>query len=980
MMRSNGSGDLRVFLDGLKDAVLIEEVITRTGGGAFRRNGKYLRGVEHDSLSVDPVRGWWEWYSRGTRGDAIGWLQQHAGLDFWDAVRWLCDAAGVAFELDEAAAQRYEAQRVREDALTVVAQGLGEILSGSERGRGYARGRGFSDELIAAARLGYWSRAERRTLERLLAMHGVALDNPAVVAVLGLEGDVQAWADRHGIGRDALDQRWVEQARIPGMPDQMLIFSHWERGRCVFLSGRRLDWTKESPFGKGWNIPASLVSKQPYFNHCYGPHVDMVVVVEGQADAVTLAGWEIPAVALAGTGATDELVALLRRRHKRVIVALDSDGAGTAGVRKLVPALGAALSRIVGWPGGGDANDWMLAGGDAQKAQAVLAEAVPWAVWLARRGGDSEKRTREVVAALAEMGGYEREVWLPVAAQGLGIKAAVVARLLRVWLKEREGAGEGAKTGDAAAATGEATGTTAAAGTPAMPFPLTEEQERELLRATFDHEGNALCVKVLFGDKLLFVPEWGWVVWDENHWTLTGGQWLVEGMVVQTLQARAALAAFREIKALARCSTGSRSNTLSTRQQLERLCLADPADFDNDPDVLNCANGLVNLRTGEIVPHEPTHRVTYCIPTAYRPDADQTEWLMFVVTAIDKRDKTTMIYEQRDPAMLDWLQMAAGYSITGHTNEAALFYIYGPTRSGKGVFTQTIQRLLGSPLANAIDFHVLVAERSEDSQNFALAPLRQARFLVGSEPGKYERFNEAKMKSLTGRDAITCSYKFKSSFTYFPTHKIWLSANWPFNADTNDAATWGRVRIIEFPNSYLGEEDKGLADRLARPEALEGVLAWLVEGARRWYASDGLKTPAGVAAIGERQRHEQDFIQQFIDDCCVAVPEEFVSFSDIYEAYQAWCSGLLTAQKHRSFSLALSSKGFDSGRRYVDRPDAVMGGLFQNLAQEIPTRRVQVRGFEGIVLSATGQELLDSRRRARQRVGRGSMMRDDGGD
>lgn len=951
-MSSTTFGD---FVATLKEKARIEDVMGRYGKVTFKRSGKYLKGIEHDSLIVDPQRGWYEWYSRGERGDVLTWLQHHGGCaTFGDAVRTLCELTGIPFKGgDEGEVKRFKAMRQKEDGLQVIAGVMRGLLKGDARAIQYVEKRGFDDEVIDGGGVGYWSHQYRETLTVQLAVHGVALDRPEVVAVLGFTGDIEGWAEKWGIDKGVLDERWLAHGSIPGMPDEMLVYIHWERGRCVYLSGRRLNWTKESTFGKSWNLRSFLVERKPFYNGVYSAHDKQVVVVEGQADAITLGMWGIGAVALAGCRADETLIGTLKKWHGRIVLGLDGDDAGIKGVLKLGDALGGACY-VVTWPNEGDANDWLTHGGNEKLCGEWVRQASHYAVWVAKVGWmvwrDRDEYIENVVRVLAGLGQYDRALNLAEVVEQLpNVSVTMLRQLVAAWLKERRG-----DKGDAVSPAKEKRFV------PRMEVVLTDEQEKKLLRGSCDHEGNAGSVYALFGDRLAFVPEWGWLVHTGTHWVSDGARWKAEEWVVQTLKARAILAIKHEKQALESCSKCSRGNTQNTLAQLERYCLAMPSDFDNDFDKLNCANGVVDLRTGEVLPHDPSQKFTYCVPTEYHRDADQCEWIEFLYATLARRDADGGKMET-DRALLFWLQQAVGYSLTGHTSEGCLFYLYGPTRSGKGTFVQTIAHLLGAPLSGAIDFHVLVAQRNEDSQNFALAPLKPARYLVGSEPGKYERFNEARMKMLTGQDPVTCAYKGKNQFTYFPSYKIWLTANWPFNADTNDSAAWGRVRIVEFPNSFLGAEDKGLKGRLQSKAGLEGVLSWAVDGAMMWYGTQGgLQTPPSVTESNQQQRHDQDFIQQFLDESCdVGDKNGFTPFIDLYEAYLAWCGGLVTAQKQRSFSLALASKGIATGKKYVVAEN-VVGGLFSEAV--VGTKKIQTRGFMGVVLNGAGSNALNQKR------------------
>ena len=207
---------------------------------------------------------------------------------------------------------------------------------------------------------------------------------------------------------------------------------------------------------------------------------------------------------------------------------------------------------------------------------------------------------------------------------------------------------------------------------------------------------------------------------------------------------------------------------------LQRLTvLAD--EFDQSLDHLNVANGVLNLRTGELEPHSPDQRFTYCLSVAYDPDAAASVWTEFLPQVMVD-----------DPEVLPFLQMAVGYSLTGHMTEEKLFYLYGPEgRNGKGTFAEPLLTLLGKPLAKGVDFSTFPRDRDKDAQNFDLAPLKPARFLVASESKQHERLNEAKVKQATGGDELYCAHKNKPHFSYRPMFKIWLLSNYDVNADPN---------------------------------------------------------------------------------------------------------------------------------------------------------------------------------------------------
>ncbi len=135
----------------------------------------------------------------------------------------------------------------------------------------------------------------------------------------------------------------------------------------------------------------------------------------------------------------------------------------------------------------------------------------------------------------------------------------------------------------------------------------------------------------------------------------------------------------------------------------------------------------------------------------------------------------------------------------------------------------------------------------------------------------------------------------------------------------DDDAFWGRVRVIRFPISRLGNEDKALKRSLASPENLVSVLAYAVEGAKRWYASPkGLVTPKAVAVATQKSRDDLDYVQQWLDECAEPSIGNEVTNALLYASYENWCtSNGHTPKKANAFGRALEQKGFQPCQKWV---------------------------------------------------------------
>lgn len=437
-------------------------------------------------------------------------------------------------------------------------------------------------------------------------------------------------------------------------------------------------------------------------------------------------------------------------------------------------------------------------------------------------------------------------------------------------------------------------------------WPAVPAGSVDLLSHPPDDAGHALTFLELHPDRFLHTDAAGWLAWTGTHWQADGAEAELHQAIVDMLRARrvAAVQAIPAVEGLVRACVASRSRVLGVAFAVGMYSHASIDDFDQHPDLLNVANGVLDLRTGTLTPHDPAQRFTYCLATPYDPLADYCDWIEFLAAVIDGGQP-----------VIDFLQMFYGYCLTGRTQEEVLLYMNGASRAGKGTLAETILALMGRPLSAAVAFSTFVRRREAGDQGFDLAPLKPARLIVASESNERDTLNSGMIKSLTGGDLITCAYKNKDQFSYKPIFKPVLLSNFPIRADADDDALWGRVRVVVFPNSYLGQEDKTLKERMRSPDSLRGVLAWCVEGAMRWYASPaGLVAPDKVKLATQEHRANVDDIQQWLDDCCRATPGAWTANGDLYQSYKTWCvlNGL-TAKPSNKLGVGIGRKGFTVG-------------------------------------------------------------------
>jgi DNA primase len=235
--------------------------------------------------------------------------------------------------------------------------------------------------------------------------------------------------DKRSLLKDlTLSESW--QAAIEKFPSGMIVYTHLVRGRLTYLSGRSIEGKQH------YNVPREILGeRQPYYNYLYSPQAEQVVIVEGQADAITFAEWDISAVALGGMNASDELLKSLRQ-HKRLFVALDNTTEANVKSRDIAIRLGGQtylpqLSHAVK-----DANDWLAKyGANAADAAEMLNQARPWlAVEVQHAAGLDGLARQDAIRQLFTYAQSLDEYALSMfkaAMEGLDIKGRTFADLLK---------------------------------------------------------------------------------------------------------------------------------------------------------------------------------------------------------------------------------------------------------------------------------------------------------------------------------------------------------------------------------------------------------------------------------------------------------------------------------------------------------------------------------------------------------------------
>ena len=204
--------------------------------------------------------------------------------------------------------------------------------------------------------------------------------------------------------------------------------------------------------------------------------------------------------------------------------------------------------------------------------------------------------------------------------------------------------------------------------------------------------------------------------------------------------------------------------------------------------------------------------------------------------------------------LVDFVQKAVGYSLTGDIREECLFLLNGTGRNGKGTFLGTLQAMLGD-YAGTADFSTFIARGDDRGPRDDVANMRGKRIVVSQEVREGAPLAEALIKWLTGGDTVRARNLYERSVEWRPTYHLWFAVNRKPVINGTDTDIWSRIRLVPLSVTFDRREDKTLKAKLL--EELPGILAWAVEGCLRWQR-DGLGMCESVQAATSEYRAESD--------------------------------------------------------------------------------------------------------------------------
>ncbi|MEC3651394.1 phage/plasmid primase, P4 family [Bacillus subtilis] len=419
--------------------------------------------------------------------------------------------------------------------------------------------------------------------------------------------------------------------------------------------------------------------------------------------------------------------------------------------------------------------------------------------------------------------------------------------------------------------------------------------------------GNAERLVYYHGKNIRYCNELDWLIWNGKMWEEDSKR-QIEALTAQTLraiygEAKAMEDSYRKKQLNDWAKKCERRNIrMNTILDTRPMVAVRKQELDSHKYLFNCENGVIDLKTGELLPHDREFLFTKISSVAYQKDADCPNWKAFL--------ESIFIDEQGQPnyEIIDFMQKAIGYSLTGDTTEQVMFFLFGNGRNGKSTFINTVQQLLGD-YGRQTNSDTFIKKKNDSSINNDIARLDGARFVSAVESEEGQQLSESLVKQITGGEKMSARFLRQEYFEFTPEFKVFFTTNHKPIVKGSDEGIWRRIRLVPFTVTIPKEKvDKKLPQKLAAE--MPGILRWAVEGCLKWQ-KEGLKEPEVIRKATEGYREDMDILGPFLAERCVIHPAAKIESKEIYKEYKNWCFENDDVElKNRAFYRQLEIRGF----------------------------------------------------------------------
>lgn len=329
-------------------------------------------------------------------------------------------------------------------------------------------------------------------------------------------------------------------------------------------------------------------------------------------------------------------------------------------------------------------------------------------------------------------------------------------------------------------------------------------------------------------------------------------------------------------------------------------------EFDADSRLIGLMNGVLDLRTCQLLGVSPDILVSMRARVAFERTAHCPMWMEFLSTV------------QPDKGVQRLLQQLVGVFLTGESELQKLIILYGFGGNGKSTFIEVISWVLGDYGLRIATEMLMHHQRSPQGPSPDIVALKGRRMVYCNEVEEGRRLDEARVKELTGGDTLTGRTPYaKLNVTFRPTHNLVMVGNHKPEIRDMSHGMWRRVLLIPFDVTIPAhEQDHHLIEKLKTEGS--GILNWALAGFRD-YQRHGLRIPKAIITATDSYRDEEDLLGEWMVEHCVTAHGMRVAIVDCYKAYRYWAKSRgHNALAQSRLTKRLKERGFfvEAGKRH----------------------------------------------------------------
>ena len=398
-----------------------------------------------------------------------------------------------------------------------------------------------------------------------------------------------------------------------------------------------------------------------------------------------------------------------------------------------------------------------------------------------------------------------------------------------------------------------------------------------------------------------------WLRWDENRWKWCRQDEQIEhAKTTVEFLLNAATEIFKEdqtkgaayIREAVKANHLTQINAMLTLSKTASDMSVINAKLDADPYQLGVQNGVVDLRSGQILENRPEFYVTRYCNAVFDDQAKCPRWLKFMAEVF-----------KGDNSAIETVQRLLGYTLIGESSEEVIVFCVGFGANGKSILSNTVSNLLGDYNVAAPSSLLAARKVGDHSARGDVAMLNGKRLVSINELPSGMQLDEVVVKQLAGREEISARYLYGEFFSFFPKFTTWVRTNHKPIIKGDDDGLWRRIIVLPFNRKFTeAEQDTSLEAALLKER--DGILQWMLEGTRL-YLESGLKLSSAILAEQKQYRKESDLLGEFLEQKTFSDPAEKIDQSQLYFCWKTWNESCGTKpSSKKSFTQRLAERGF----------------------------------------------------------------------